>query len=57
MLLIRRHGHEVLITGIDSMQILDQVFWTARALLPERAELYKTWAHFDGTAHRPQVLG
>jgi uncharacterized protein len=66
----------VQITGIDSMQILDQAIEAARTFKPltqaevasllERTksaaengqyELYKTTAHFDGTAHKPQVLG
>lgn len=66
----------VQITGIDSVQILDQAFEAARTFKPltqtevasllERTkpaaldgkfELYKTTAHFDGTAHRPQMLG
>lgn len=66
----------VQITGIDSMQVLDQAFEATRSFKPmsvaevtallERTrtaavdgkyELYKTTAHFDGTAHKPEMLG
>lgn len=66
----------VQITGIDSMEILDQACEAARTFKPmteaqvtallERSrtaavdgqyELYKTSAHFDGTAHKPEMLG
>ena len=66
----------VQITGIDSMEILEQACEAARTFKPmgeaevtallERTqsaavdgkyELYKTTAHFDGTAHRPEMLG
>jgi len=66
----------VQITGIDSMQILDQALEATRSFKPlseaevaslldrtraaaeeGKFELYKTSARFDGTAHRPQVLG
>ncbi len=66
----------VQITGIDSMEILDQACEAARTFKPmteaqvtallERTrtaaldgkyELYKTSAHFDGTAHKPEMLG
>ena len=66
----------VQITGIDSMQILDQALEAARTFKPlteaevasllsrtaaaareGKYELYKTTAHFDGTAHKPEMLG
>ena len=66
----------VVITGIDSKQVLDQAFEAARSFQPMsvakvtellertrtaalegRYELYKTSAHFDGTAHKPEMLG
>jgi aryl-alcohol dehydrogenase-like predicted oxidoreductase len=66
----------VVITGIDSQQILQQAFDVAKTFKPlskeETAqllaktekqaakgefELFKTSAHFDGTAHHPEWLG
>ena len=66
----------VVITGIDSQQVLDQDLKAARDFKPldkqevsailkkttqaakhGKFELFKTTAHFDGTAHNPQWLG
>jgi len=55
----------VVITGIDSPQILDQAFEAARTFRPETEqaasrgdyELFKTSQHFDSTAHHPEWLG
>jgi aryl-alcohol dehydrogenase-like predicted oxidoreductase len=66
----------VQITGIDSVEILDQACKAARTFKPmstaevtallERTrtaaldgkfEPYKTSSHFDGTAHKPEMLG
>ena len=43
----------VVITGIDSPQILDQAFEAAQG----KFELFKTSSHFDSTAQHPEWLG
>ena len=42
---------------MDAGQVADLLKRTHDSALEGRFELYKTTSHFDGTAHRPQMLG